>query len=106
MNWRFIFMLLGTLACLAPLYLAPTYILRLPALLEVQFSSWSAFVSWAFVLVTSLTPVVCIISILRGWYAWLAGPRERALTRLLLWPIVAVAVAAALLMLTRFAGAN
>ncbi|MGE0828552.1 MAG: hypothetical protein AB7O04_04275 [Hyphomonadaceae bacterium] len=96
MNGRLIAMWAGTLLCLAPVYVAPIVLARAPLSFELQFQSFSAFVGWAYVLAMALLPVVCIGSIMRGWFAWVSGPREAALKRLLLWPAVGVAVCAAL----------
>jgi hypothetical protein len=53
------------------------------------------------VLAATLLPVVCIVSLWRGWFAWARGPREDALARLMLWPALAVLVSAGLYVLGR-----
>jgi hypothetical protein len=94
-------MLVGTLACLAPLIVAPAVIRTAPLLLNVEFSSLNALFGWASVLATTLLPIVCIVSLLRGWFAWAGGPREEALPRLLLWPALAVLLSATLFVVGR-----
>jgi hypothetical protein len=101
MSWRLFLMIVGTLGCLAPLILAPAVIRSAPTLLNVQFSSLNALIGWASVLSTALLPVVCIVSVLRGWLAWAGGPREEALSRLLFWPAAAVFVSATLFVVGR-----
>ncbi|MBL8550205.1 MAG: hypothetical protein JNJ73_09475 [Hyphomonadaceae bacterium] len=101
MSWRLFLMFMGTLACLAPLIVAPGFIRTAPMLLNVEFSSLNALLGWASVLATTLLPVVCIVSMLRGWFAWAGGPRDEALSRMLLWPAVAVFFSAALYLVGR-----
>jgi hypothetical protein len=91
----------GSLLCIALIFLSRDGLAQAPKLLDARLATLTAAVGWAYVLATVLVPVVCVVSLLRGWLAWTQGQREAAPSRLLVWPLAAVAVAMALFGLGR-----
>jgi hypothetical protein len=103
MRLRLFFMAAGSLLCIMLIFLSRDGLAQAPKLLDMRFSSLRTALGWAYVLATVLVPAVCVVSLLRGWLAWTQGPREEALARLMLWPLVTVGIALALLGLGRIA---
>jgi hypothetical protein len=101
MRVRLFFMVAGSLLCVALVFLSRDGLAQAPQLLNAQFGTLTAAIGWAYVLATVLVPAVCIVSLLRGWLAWTQGQPEKAPSRLLVWPLVAVAIAMALFGLGR-----
>lgn len=64
--------------------------------LSIELHSFSALFGWLFVLSSAILPIVCAVSILRGWFTYATGPRELAVRRLLTYPLIAAAVTATL----------
>ncbi|NWG53605.1 MAG: hypothetical protein HXY28_07795 [Hydrogenophilaceae bacterium] len=64
--------------------------------LSIELHSFSALFGWLFLLSSALLPIVCAVSILRGWFTYATGPRELAVRRLLTYPLVAAAITAIL----------
>ncbi|MBI1252649.1 MAG: hypothetical protein GC189_14400 [Alphaproteobacteria bacterium] len=100
MNWRLIAMALGTLACAAPLVVAPDLLSRnvIQAASFGELAPWSidSVITAAYVVTTTALPAACVISLARGWLAYARGPKEKALTRLLFWPAALSAASIAL----------
>jgi hypothetical protein len=96
MNWRLVLMTAGSFGCAALGIRSFHAISDAPVLYEVHASFPAAFVAWAFVIATAFTPIVCIVSLLRGWIAWLSGQERAAPIRLLAWPFGVAAVSTAL----------
>jgi choline-glycine betaine transporter len=101
MRVRLFFMAAGSLLCIALVFLSRGALAQAPKLLGAQVNTLTAAIGWAYVLATVLVPVVCIVSLLRGWLAWSQGQHEKAPSRLLVWPLAAVAIAMALFGLGR-----
>lgn len=90
-------MIAASLLCVALIFMSRTYLFQAPALLEVELSSLNSVVTYAFVFFATLLPVVCIISLIRGWLSFSnEEQRPRALGRLVAWPILAAAITASL----------
>jgi len=53
-------------------------------------------------LTSAILPIVCVVSILRGWLAHVSGPRAMALRRLLTVPLIVGAVNALLFAIAAF----
>ncbi|MDX2237072.1 MAG: hypothetical protein NW203_05875 [Hyphomonadaceae bacterium] len=100
MNLRLPAMIVGTAACLAPIVIAPdlvaSNVLQAVSLAELEPRSLDSILTAAYVLAAALLPAICVISLARGWLAYIWGPRDRAVRRLYFWPLVGLVVAAIL----------
>ncbi|MGE3250376.1 MAG: hypothetical protein AB7J28_11870 [Hyphomonadaceae bacterium] len=105
MNWRLFWMIVGSFVCVGLIFVSRDSLLQAPALLEVDLSSVNQIVASAYILSATALPVVCLLSLLRGWLAWVGEDNSRALGRLWTWPLAVGAVCAALFAVGRIATA-
>lgn len=92
MNIRLVLMIIGSFVCVALVFVSRESLLQATSLFRTDFSSLNALINYAFVFFTTLLPVVCIVSLVRGWLSWAGEGRARALGRLWMWPLATLAL--------------
>ncbi|MBI1188831.1 MAG: hypothetical protein GC206_16110 [Alphaproteobacteria bacterium] len=103
MSARLVLMIIGTALLAAGGVWGWRFLSDPQTVMSIELHSFSALFGWLFVLSSAILPIVCAVSILRGWFTYVTGPREFAVRRLLTYPLIAAAITAILFAVAQLA---